>query len=121
MIDLFDLSFDLEFESLQYMCLNMIPFLINNKNFEKTFEFVCSHSRNEIQSLLKFLINFYVDHSNEITFKDKKNRLVNSILKKRKMNPILKRRKIFFNLELELLKMNLIMLMKLSLILINLI
>ena len=52
----------------------MIPSLITTKNFEKTFEIIYNHSKDEVGSILNFYINFYVDHTNELTL-SKKNRL----------------------------------------------
>ena len=52
----------------------MIPSLITTKNFEKTFEIIYNHSKDEMGSILNFYINFYVDHTNELTL-SKKNRL----------------------------------------------
>ena len=76
MIDLYELSIDLSFEPLQNYCLQMIPSLITIKNFEKTFDFIYCHPKDEMEPLLNFFFNFYIDHSNQITFSNKKNRII---------------------------------------------
>ena len=74
-INLYDLSFDLSFKALQNICFKMIPSLITTKKFEKTFEIIYNHSKDEMESLLNFYINFYVDHTKELIL-SKKNRLI---------------------------------------------